>query len=81
MFKEEIMIKTLDNKLHNSVKEAENYIIDKVCEELNEYIKKAETFDLKYRDLVVIIKELAGNTSKLKRLHKLITTYVDQEEL
>jgi hypothetical protein len=76
MFEVVEKIKTLDGALFDTKEQAENYIVDKVSEEINEWIKKAPITDLKHRDLVTILTALAGNEANLKRLHRLITKYV-----
>ena len=58
MFKFVDMVKTKDGKLFDDEDKAEKYIVDKISEEINDWIKKTETFDLRHRDLIKIMFEL-----------------------
>lgn len=76
MFTEVIKIETKDGKLFNSEKEAEDYITDKMCEEVNEIIKKVNTYDLKFRDLTAILLALTGTKENAIRLYNVLDKYI-----
>jgi len=77
MFYEEVKkLQTKDGKLFDYEDEVEEYIVDALASEINEWIKKAPTNDLKYRDLVEIIKALVGDNHKIKRLSNLLNKYM-----
>jgi hypothetical protein len=56
---------TNDNTYFDTEAEAEAYIVDRACSELNEKFKKMETYDLKHRDLCTIISGLYGSYERL----------------
>jgi len=67
---------TNDGQLFDTTEQAETYITDKMCEEINEIIKKTETHDVKHCDLVKILFALAGTADNAVRLRNILTTYL-----
>lgn len=70
-------VKTKDGSLFDSEKEAENYIVDSICEDINEIIKMGKFYDLKFRDLTAIIELLAGDIQAIKRLNSILQKHIE----
>lgn len=65
MINEKVMFQTNDGKNHETRIQAEYYIVNIACEDLNEIIKKTNTTDLKHKDMIAIITKLAGDYETL----------------
>lgn len=77
MFTEVTKIRTKDGELFDTEEQAEDYVTDKICEEINETIKKTETYDLKHKDLLKIIMALSGTVENAQRLKAILDVYLD----
>lgn len=71
------MIKTKDGALFEDEKSANDYIVNDICENLNEILKIQNFETLRYSDLVKIITLLTGNIENAKRLKVILDKHFD----
>ena len=71
------MVKTKDGSLFTSESKATEYVIDKLCEEVNEVLKTKIYVDLKYCDLCSIIDALCGSMENAEKLKSILDTHID----
>lgn len=70
------MFKTKDGSLFTSESKANDYIVNDICEELNEIFKKLDLLSLRHSDLVKIITALSGDIKAIDRLYSILDKHV-----
>jgi hypothetical protein len=66
-----------DGTLFDSYEKAEAYVVDAICEDINEILKTQKYYDIKYQDLVKIITALSGTIENAERLKNVLDKYLD----
>lgn len=75
-FEEVTMVRTKDGSLFEYASEADAYVVNAVCEDINEIIKGCGTTDLKHRDLVKIIESLCGSIPAIEKLYAILDKHI-----
>lgn len=78
MYKYKTVIQVKTGQTFDTEKEAQAFICDQVCAEINEILKTKNFRNLTFIDLVEIIKHLAGDVEKIKHLKSIIDKYLDE---
>ena len=76
MFEIVEMVKTKDGSLFNDEKQAEYYVTDQLCGDINEILKTIELYSLQHRDLCAILTSLVGTVENAKRLASILNKHI-----
>jgi hypothetical protein len=75
-FEDVVMIKTKDGSLFESAKEAENYVTDQLCADINEILKGLNLETLRYSELCKILTALAGTYKNACQLKNILDKHI-----
>jgi len=76
MFEVVEMVRTKDGSLFEDEKQAEAYVTDQLCGDINEIIKTIQLYSLHHRDLCAIILALVGTVENAKQLASILNKHI-----